>query len=600
MLSPTQASLGLAGNQLTGDVPISLVNKSCIYQVQVQRPVSVCQAGSVEVGAAATTLTQAGNVQWLRANCEPCAAGTFSGAAGAVVCTPCEPGYYSLSDGTGCLPCDAGSFLNATSGVCDACWPGSFSARGALTCSPCQANTYAAADGTSCLSCPDGSTSFAGSPALNACTCTAGSVPQYAAGATFVCQPCPAGTEHDVVTNECMPCPSNSYNGVRGSTTCTPVDAGFVVILNGTAQAPCPAGSYLNVSECAMCQPGTFSATQGATTCPSCPPATISATGGATACDACPASSSDGLGNTVCLCLDGYYDVALGANTSAPQCTSCADGGACVGGVLLAQEGWWRESPTDDLFLKCREGYCLAEDPPASSARRRLAQADAGHCLDGHSGVLCAICQDGYTLQGGFCKPCRQEDAWRSWSRASRGVTIALFVPAGFLLLTLLLLLPLLPAWESAMWRCTTMLAVAAESVGGAIGALRRCCCGGGDAAEVAPRRSSTRVSIGRRSSAPRWSAVAVGRASASSQPALEDAPAESGDAGGAEVTDVAVADGINALFEAAVELFTALARPGKILIKCVSFCPACGTPGRLRATPLRLRAQFLPDVRLS
>ena len=564
------ALLGLAGNQLTGDVPFSLQNKTCIVQVQIQRPVSVCQAGSAEVGAG---VAKTGNAQWLRASCQPCPAGTFSSSPGAVVCTPCEPGYYSLSNGTGCLPCDAGSFLNATTGVCDTCFQGSFSARGSLTCSPCQANTYAAADGKSCLSCPDGSTSFPGSPALDACICAAGSVPQHAAGgSTFVCQPCAAGTIHDVVANECVPCPPNSYNAVRGSTTCTPVDAGFVVILNGTAQMPCPAGSFLNVSECAMCQPGTFSATPGATLCPPCPPATISASFAATSCDACPASSTDGQANTACVCLDGYYDAMMGANSSAPECTSCEDGGACVGGVLLAQEGWWRESPTDAVFLKCREGYCLAEEPPAGPMRRRLAQADAGHCLEGHSGVLCAICQDGYTLQGGFCQPCRQEDAWRSWSRASRGVTIALFVPAGFLLLTLLLLLPLLPAWESAMWRCTAALVGAAEAVGGAIGALRRCCfrSGGGDEAEVVPRRSSVRLSIGRRSSAARWSAVAFGRASTSSQQAAGDAPVESGD-GGAEAADVTGADGINALFEAAVELFTALARPGKILIKCVS-----------------------------
>ena len=213
----------------------------------------------------------------------------------------------------------------------------------------------------------------------------------------------------------------------------------------------------------------------------------------------------------------------------------------------------------------------MAEDPPAGPARRRLAQADAGHCLEGHSGVLCAVCQDGYTLQGGFCQPCRDEDAWRSWSRASRGVTIALFVPAGFLLLTLLLLLPLLPAWESALWRCTAALAGAAEAVGGAVGALRRCCCRGGvDVAEVAPRRSSARLSIGRRSSAARWSAVAFGRASTSSQQAAADVPPQSGE-GGAEAADVTGTDGISALFEAAVELFTALARPGKILIKCAS-----------------------------
>jgi hypothetical protein len=277
---------------------------------------------------------------------------------------------------------------------------------------------------------------------------------------------------------------------------------------------------------CAACQPGTFAASIGAVACSQCPPSTIASQPGALACSACPTNSGDTGDNTACVCDAGFYDAALGASASVPQCTPCPDGGACMGGALLAQEGWWRESPTDAVFLKCREGYCLPEEPPSGSARRRLAQTDAGHCLEGHGGVLCAICQDDYTMQGGFCKPCRERDAWQSWSHASRGVTIALFVPAGFLLLALLLLLPLLPAWERALWRCTALLATGAEGIAGVVAALKRRCCGGGDdEAELAPpplSRYSARFSMERHAAIPRrssasaarWSTLAFGRTS--------------------------------------------------------------------------------------
>ena len=338
------------------------------------------------------------------------------------------------------------------------------------------------------------------------------------------------------------------------------------VCIPGTAATTGGTGGSWQNATCSPCQAGTFAASSGAVACGQCSPFTVAPQPGAVACDACPANSADAVGNTACVCLAGYYDAALGASATAPQCMPSPDGGDCTSGALLAQEGWWRETPTDDVFLKCREGYCLAEAPPAAPARRRLAQAGAGHCLEGHSGVLCAVCQDGFTLQGGFCKPCRQEDAWRSWSRASRGVTIALFVPAGLLLLTLLLLLPLLPAWENAMWRCTAALARAAEAVADAAGALHRRCC----AAEAAPRRSSARLTVEGRSSTARWSSAPHA-----------DAPPADGDATGDAVSaepggSTPGVSSVDDLIEAATELFVALLRPGKILIKYVVRHSAC------------------------
>jgi hypothetical protein len=83
------------------------------------------------------------------------------------------------------------------------------------------------------------------------------------------------------------------------------------------------------------------------------------------------------------------------------------------------------QAPGDDIFLKCREGYCLSEEAAASVAPggRRLHQSNwslTSNCADGHSGTLCAICLDGYTMQGGFCQPCGAGDDWAHWSRIQR------------------------------------------------------------------------------------------------------------------------------------------------------------------------------------
>ena len=562
------AYLGLAGNRLTGDVPFSLTNRTCIQQLQLQRAVSVCPAGSAETTGA--TGTNDGST-WTRASCALCPAGYFTSTPGALLCSPCDPGYTSAQGATACTPCDAGQFLGK-SGVCEACSPGSYSQRAAVGCTACQANTYSSADGTSCLSCPDGSTSSLGSPALDSCACAPGNVPVYAAdNSTFTCTACGAGTFHDVVAGVCAPCPAGTYNANTGATQCTPLSTGFYAAMNATTQFPCAQGSFLNGTECAMCQPGTFTATSGALTCPPCPPSTIAPGFAAVACDACPAASSDAAEHTQCVCGDGYFDAALGASPSSPVCTACVDGGECVGGVLLAQEGWWRETPTDAVFLKCREGYCLQESASASAATtgRRLRQTQQGNCADGHSGTLCAVCLDGYTMQGGFCQPCGEGDDWKHWSRASKAITIAFFVPAGMLLLALLLLLPLLPAVERLMWGCTATLAMAAEAAGsGGMAFFRRCCCRSAEEAPV-PRRSSARVAIPRRSSTGRWSQFAFGRASQTDGQANEVAEADKS----AEELDTAGAGSIDELLEAASELLITLMRPGKILVKCVAAC---------------------------
>ena len=556
----SQAKLGLAGNMLTGAVPATLNIGGCT-ELAAQRPVSVCLAGSAEKSGSSSFIS------FGLASCDSCADGFFSSSPGAVACTACEPGYYSMPNRTGCLPCGAGTFLSSTGG-CQPCPPGSSSQRGAVACPPCQANTFSAADRTSCTSCPSASTSYVGSPTIASCTCALGSVPQYTAdNSTFACVPCARGSYHDAAAGVCVACPAGTYTNTAGSYTCIPATAGFMVVLGGSDQAPCPAGTFLNGTACASCAPGTFAASSGATSCAACPPSTVAPLPTATSCTACPANSADAAGNTMCVCASGYYDATRGG-ADGPECTPCVDGGACVAGALLAQEGYWRESPTDAIFLKCREGYCLPEEaaaPGAVSGRRLRQSQGSANCAEGHSGTLCAVCLDGYTMQGGFCKACSAGDSWAHWSRASKGVIIAFFVPVGLLLIALLLLLPLLPGWERALWRVTTGIAAAAETLLGCAGGLKRRCFGGAAEEEVAvavavSQRLSRRVSVTRHSTVGHFAMLPFHQ-----QPSMRlETPA--GGETAAEVVEVGLGS-VDALLAAATELLIALMRPGKILV---------------------------------
>ena len=555
--------LGLAANQLSGTVPASLTsaNKSCIRQISVETPISVCAAGSYQSGTSTATssfsstspntaigiglavssgggTTATAVTTWLKAACQLCSLGSFSAQPGAVSCSPCSAGYVSNQNFTGCVPCDAGKFLNQ--GACVPCGTGSISSAGSVACSLCPSNTYTnGSDFTACIACPLSSTSPAASGTLSACKCALGSIPVYAANSssTFTCTPCPAGSYYDISTSGCAPCGMGAYSSAAGSTSCVAVDAGYVANVNSTGQTPCPAGTALDAQSgtcqpcaagsysalagatectlvdpgfvstpqrtgqsacpagtfleaellaCVACAPGTYTSTAASSRCASCSAGTNAPLDGATGCQACPSNSRDAAAFTACLCSAGYFDAQLGANSSNPVCTACTDGGVCDGttGELLADEGYWREGDNDTVFFKCREGYCLAENSSAansSTARRRLHQAssngsdDGGHCADGHGGVLCAVCQEGFSMQGGFCKACDAKDSWSNWSKGSKAALCACMVPVGALAITLLFLLPLLPACERGLQAMTDVLSSLAARVHGAVAAAMRC-----------------------------------------------------------------------------------------------------------------------------
>ena len=232
---------------------------------------------------------------------------------------------------------------------------------------------------------------------------------------------------------------------------------------------------------CEPCPPGQFASLNGSQSCASCPPGTVAPLSGAVACTTCPPNAVSA--NGACICAEGFYDAA--SDAGAPSCQACPRGGACTAGGLLANEGFWREFPGETTFHRCREGFCLAEAAHGASAPARkrhvLAQAapaavsTTGNCAPGHTGVLCAVCLEGYTFQGGFCKPCPPEDEFGNWSRGQQAGVLAGCFAFAATFFAFAFFQPISPPVERAAGAITAAVKSVAESIKSCV--LRVCCC---------------------------------------------------------------------------------------------------------------------------
>ena len=90
--------------------------------------------------------------------CTACSSGSYS-AAGAGLCTQCEPGLFQPELGQSfCHTCREGHHCPLGSSVETQCEIGFFSAAGAKLCTQCEAGSYADSKGMSaCVPCAAGS-----------------------------------------------------------------------------------------------------------------------------------------------------------------------------------------------------------------------------------------------------------------------------------------------------------------------------------------------------------------------------------------------------------------------------------------------------------
>jgi hypothetical protein len=205
-----------------------------------------CAAGSFGAAAGATSCVSCPINTFSSAGAHACAAcppgqispvvsNTRSRLAVTRLTTLDHQGFTKCSPKPNCVP---GQYL--VNNQCEPCAAGSFSsAAGATSCALCPADQYSAAGAKQCMACPSGGTSapvrllsYQYNPTLclissdfqSSAVCT----PKCPAGkylSNGQCKSCAAGTFSAAGATSCMICPRNTFSG-PGATKCAPCPAG--------------------------------------------------------------------------------------------------------------------------------------------------------------------------------------------------------------------------------------------------------------------------------------------------------------------------------------------------------------------------------------
>ena len=62
-------------------------------------------------------------------------------------------------------------------------------------------------------------------------------------------------------------------------------------------------------------------------------------------------------------------------------------------------------------FYDCEDGRCLEEMEGQNSTWPLM------NCREGHQGLVCAECLEGWTIQGEFCAECPANSAFTEWPK---------------------------------------------------------------------------------------------------------------------------------------------------------------------------------------
>ncbi|KAL0241639.1 hypothetical protein GEMRC1_006874 [Eukaryota sp. GEM-RC1] len=160
------------------------------------------------------------------------------------------------------------------------------------------------------------------------------------------------------------------------------------VCVGSQCDCQCVAGAFhvdsareiLTGSQCQPCFRGFFKDFIGPDACTSCPPALTTRDEGSVSIDDCYCPGTQ--------YLQVEYD-----------CKPCPNGLKCFEGRPNGTEpGFWASSFNSSNAYICTTPYCLGRHNPF--------QTNDEVCDNGHTGPLCTICDDGYTLMGNECAKC--------------------------------------------------------------------------------------------------------------------------------------------------------------------------------------------------
>eukprot|EP00854_Cymbomonas_tetramitiformis_P002339 gene2339-3066_t len=154
-----------------------------------------------------------------------------------------------------------------------------------------------------------------------------------------------------------------------------------------------------------------------------------------------------------CLCKSGYF-LVMEDGAKSGRCQVCSDGGTCPGDNLMyAEEDYWRDTLEQRKFYSCRKELCLyqtetdvglskADDPVANAAA--TLDIDGSKCKEGHTGPVCAVCNEGWAYQGEFCLECSKSSQAKNWPAWQWVLLVILYIIVHSVLHVVLLWWPLL------------------------------------------------------------------------------------------------------------------------------------------------------------
>ena len=263
-------------------------------------------------------------------------------------------------------------------------------------------------------------------PILSGSTC--GCAPGLELLGAGQCELCPEGKAKSLAANTaCGLCHPGFYADHLGQVECTPCELGrFADAAGRTACTACAAGTSTSglagQDSCSACGPGTYSlGNEGA--CSLCPAGTFNGEFGQAGCAACYVSKYAGPGQAECDECGLRDDAQQTAdNTGIPEAENGID---CTDGLVVGTlpEYW----SSRDLFYnntnQTRTWACLVEGVCLGGLNN--------NCAEGHTGIACIKCIDGwYTTKYGE-EPCVPIPGWKP--SQSNVVLYAIYIVGFFL-----------------------------------------------------------------------------------------------------------------------------------------------------------------------
>ena len=355
------------------------------------------------------------NDQTKQTSCKNCASGRYTALPALFFCSTCKEGRYQNEEGiASCLPCVPGEYNDQ---------------RAVTACKMCAANNFGieVARKKPCEQCAEGRTSLEGSVKCSACA--AG---KYIGDASK-CVQCPQGYYQPAQDQEsCLLCGTKERSETSdvGAASCVSCDLGKKGGAPGFC-IDCTAGKCVGSSCCFFTGCLTFFLTmacsrfvsfflyfylsftflffryqdgKGERSCKDCATdsyGTESARSSGADCNKCPDFTTTGgtSGQTsliACVCDEGYYlsDGQVHCVACPKESTNCSGKVGLTLATLPSAKGWFRESNNTASFFAC--------DPPKDCQGGNTSE----QCVEGHTGVLCAVCRENLVRQSGVCTPC--------------------------------------------------------------------------------------------------------------------------------------------------------------------------------------------------